>query len=136
MDHGQHADPTVVTGKLLEQSDQMIVLALPGTDYKLHLAVSSPPSPDKIGRLSGRITAQARRVDLISAGGVYVEPVMGRPRRVQGRVIAVDAGNKTITVKAVATFTCKLDARQQADQFPIGAMVSFDVERGALFEPI
>jgi len=136
MDHG-HADPTLFTGKLLEQSSESIVLAIPGTDYKLHLAIKAPLPANALNRYDGRIRAQARRVDVIKAGGVFVEPVIGRPRRIQGRVIAVDAAANTITVKAVAPFVCKLlDARQKASDFEIGSMVSFDVERGALFESI
>jgi len=136
MDHGHHADPATLSGKLLEQSPESIVLALPGTDYQLHLAVKASPAPDATGTLQGRVIAQARRVDIIDAGGIYIEPVMGRPRRLQGRVIATNAADNTITVKAVAPFVCKLNNLQKADQFPVGVMVSFDVERGALFEPM
>lgn len=141
MDHGQHANPAAIVGKLIPNPptpprDGLFALALPGTDYLLHLASAQPPQPNPQGRLTGVIHAQARRVDIVNAGGMFIDPVIGRPRRIQGRVIAADPAANTITVKSAAPLVCKLDNLQKAEQFPIGALVSFDVERGARFEPI
>lgn len=140
MAHGSHADPSVLSGHLVTPAagdkDGMIALNLPGTDYQLHLAVTSAPATNAQKRVTGKVVAQAKRIDVVNTGGVFIEPVIGRPRRLQGRIIAQDASANTLTIKAVVPFICKLDANQKADTFPIGALVSFDIERGARFEPM
>lgn len=140
MDHGSHADPSILAGHLVTPTagakQGEIALNLPGTDYQLHLAVTAAPATNAQKRVTGKILAQARRIDIVNTGGIFIDPVIGRPRRIQGRIIAQDAAANTVTVKAVAPFICKLDAQQKADSFPVGALVSFDIERGALFEPM
>ena len=128
--------PPVTAGRLLERRDGLIVLGLPGTDYRLHLVLEIDLNAE-VGRpIRGTIHATARRVDVIPAGGRYVEPVFGRPRRVQGRIVGGHPGSRAIYVKAGPTFICTLsDARQQVEQFSVGQMVSFDVEPGSVFKP-
>jgi len=127
----------VVCGRLESQSAGMIELSLPGTDYRLSLATAGEVKPDAVGQVCGRIRARARRVDVIRAGGRYIEPVFGRPRRLQGSVMAVDAGANTITVYCGCPFICELTAPgQRAEKFEVGQLVSFDVERGARFEAV
>lgn len=114
-----------------------IVLSVPNSSYQLHLIAASPVDPAGRGkRLIGRIAADARRVDLVETGGRYVEPVMGRPRRVQGTIIAIDASNNAVTINAGVPINCTLtDARQKASQFEVGQVVTFDVLEGASFTP-
>lgn len=130
--------PTTVTGRLVEAGESRIVLALPGTDYKLHLVVDQAPDAKPGQKVTGTIKARARRVDKVGAGGRYVEPVFGRPRRVQGRVIGTDAAAKALIVQAGPGLVlhCALtDSRQQLADFTMHQMVSFDVEPGARFVP-
>jgi hypothetical protein len=128
--------PPKVSGKLLEHADDRIVLGLPGTDYRLRLVLEID-LPAEIGdKVTGTIHASARRVDVIPAGGRYVEPVFGRPRRVQGRIVGGHPPSRTLYVNAGPTLICTLtDARQESSDFQIGQLVSFDVEPGAVFKP-
>lgn len=128
--------PPTVKGKLLERGDGKIVLGLPGADYKMHLVLEID-LPAEIGdTVTGTIHATARRVDVIPGGGRYIEPVFGRPRRVQGRIVGGHVPSRTLYVSAAAPMICTLsDARQQAGQFSVGQLVSFDVEPGAVFKP-
>lgn len=128
--------PPTATGKLLEKRDGLIVLGLPGTDYRLHLVLEID-LPAEVGQMiSGTIHATARRVDVISGGGRYIEPVFGRPRRVQGRVVGGHVPSRALYVNAGVPMICTLsDERQQAGDFAIGQLVSFDVEAGAVFKP-
>lgn len=129
--------PPTVSGKLLEHRDGRIVLALPGTDYRLHLVIEIAPPVGVGQKVTGTIHATARRVDVIPAGGSYVEPVAGRPRRVQGRIVGGHLPSRTLYVKAGPTLICSLsDERQQPGDFSIGQLVSFDVEAGAVFKPM
>lgn len=124
-------------GILLSHSDNMIVLGLPGTDYQLHLCVDHPVSQSINKPITGTVRARARRVDVVNTGGRYIEPVYGRPRRLQGTVVATDLSENTLLVNCgVCSFVCVLAAGQKAGDFVPGALVSFDVERGATFEAI
>lgn len=129
--------PPTVSGKLVERGDGSITIALPGTDYKLRLVIEID-LPAQVGeRVIGTVHATARRVDVIPAGGRFVEPVFGRPRRVQGRIVGGHVPSRTIYVQAGPTLICSLsDERQQVENFSIGQMVSFDVEAGAVFKPV
>jgi hypothetical protein len=122
-----------------------IVFSLPGSSYQLHLIPDGAITSQVGKRLIGTITCQARRVDLTRQGGRFVEPLVGRPRRVQGIVIAQDAQAGTITVMAGGAsavdgpglpVVLKLtDARHSAGQFPIGELVGCDVLDGGTFTP-
>jgi hypothetical protein len=123
-------------GTLLEQSDDAIVLGLPGTDYRLHLVPTALISTTVGRRITGVIHAHAMRVDIVPSGGRYIEPVYGRPRRLQGRIIATDSHANSITLACACAVECTLTADQKAADMPIGAIASFDVKPGATFEPI
>ncbi|MEL7088250.1 MAG: hypothetical protein AAGL98_07380, partial [Planctomycetota bacterium] len=59
-----------------------------------------------------------------------------RPRRVQGRIVGGHVPSRALYVNAAAPLICTLsDARQQAGDFSVGQLVSFDVEPGAVFKP-
>ncbi|GAB4108732.1 MAG: hypothetical protein Kow00105_16410 [Phycisphaeraceae bacterium] len=124
----------IATGVLVEKSPDKLVLAVPGTDYRLRLVPVGPIQAEVNERVSGIIRAKALRVDVIPAGGRFIEPVFGRPRRVQGRIIGGDVKANTLTVQACVPITVTLMPNQRAAQFAIGQMVSFDVEPGATFE--
>ncbi|MEM1110081.1 MAG: hypothetical protein AAGH99_15455 [Planctomycetota bacterium] len=127
--------PTV-SGKLIEHADGQVVLAIPETDYKLRLVVEADLQAEIGQKLTGTVHATARRVDAIPAGGKYVEPVFGRPRRVQGRIVGGHLPSRAIYVQAGPTLICTLsDERQDPGQFSLGQIVSFDVEAGAVFKP-
>lgn len=127
-------DRAIVQGVLREQRDGMILLALAGTDYELHLNVNKPIDANVGSKIRGRILASARRMDVIKSGGRYIEPVEGPPRRIQGRIIAIDEVNDAVTVLAAAPIVCSTDPLQRASMFEIGSMVSFGVEPDVRFE--
>lgn len=136
MDQITPADPSIAFGQLLEKQDDSIVLGLGGTDYRLHLLVRAPVAGDLNKPIRGRILARARRVDRSSSGGRFIEPVYGRPRRLQGAVVATDPKDNTITVMCSCPFVCTLTTDQQATEFHECSLVMFDIERGAQFEPV
>ena len=118
------------------------MVALGGTDYRLHLVVAGESAgklPEVGSPVMGRIRARARRVDVTFAGGRFIEPVNGRPRRVQGRVMATDGGTNSITVQAApgCALVCTLtDGRQKPGDFKPGQLVGFEVEKGAALEVV
>lgn len=124
----------VVSALAGEGQDPWLELKLPGTDYRLKLVPPQGFAAEVGDKLEGRIEGKARRMDVIPAGGRYVEPVAGRPRRVQGRIVGGDVSANTLAVKAGPVLhVTPTDPRQKASDFMIGQMVSFDVEPGATF---
>lgn len=129
-------DSSIARGVLKEKADDSIALSIPGTNYQLHLAVESPVDEAVNKRVSGRIYARAKRVDLTGTGGRFIDPVVGRPRRVQGMVIAADPKANTLTVFAGVPIIATLTMDQKVTDFGLQQFVSFDVERGAIFKPV
>lgn len=112
-----------------------VTFAVPNTSYELHLRAigSIDAAPGK--RLIGIIRAQARRIDATQTGGQFVEPVMGRPRRVQGTVIAV-VGDAVVVNAGVPIHCTPTDPRQKAEHFSPGQFVGFDVLDGASIQQV
>jgi hypothetical protein len=109
-----------------------IVLLVPNTSYQLHLQPTGPITAHIGKRLVGTINAQARRIDVVTTGGQYVEPLFGRPRRVQGTVI--ETTETAVVVDAGVPVHCTpTDRRQSPEQFKPGQLVSFDVLDGSSF---
>lgn len=139
MSHATLSSPDMFVGRLFDPQtplkEGLIAVEVTGTDYKLHLAYQGQPATGPQGRVQGRIYANAKKVDRVKAGGRFIEPSVGRPRRIQGRVIAADIAANTITVQITVPMICQLDDLQKADQFPIGGLVRCNIERGARFEP-
>lgn len=112
-----------------------IVVSFPNTSYQTHLIPTGPVKAEVGKRIVGVVRGSTRRVDSVETGGRYVEPVFGRPRRVQGTVVATDGRANTITVNAGFPLVCVIgDDRQRAEQFAIGDMVTFDMPEAARFE--
>jgi hypothetical protein len=110
-----------------------VKFSVPNTSYELHLRATGAIAAQPGKRLIGLVRAQARRIDITTTGGQFIEPVMGRPRRVQGTVIAVVNG--AVVVDAGIPIHCTpTDSRQSADQFSPGQFVGFDVLDGASIE--
>lgn len=126
------------TGRLAEPptgAENTIVLRIPETDYRLHLVVQAPLEAKPGERVTGTIHCHAKRVDVVPSGGRFVEPVYGRPRRIQGRIIGGDVQANTLHLHAGVPVVAQLMPAQQAADFKIGQMACFDVEAGAQFTP-
>ncbi len=129
--------PHHARGVLAGQRDGEVELTFPNTDYRLTLRTYQPVSVPVGKRVVGIIQARARRVDVVHTGGSYVEPVLGRPLRIQGEVLDTDPSARTITVHAgAAPFVCNLGTRQKADHFRIGDYVALDVLEGTSFSQV
>jgi len=135
MNHAAVTDLPTVTGRVKENRGELLILDIPGTDYRLHLAPAGPHTPNEGEKVTGRIYAHAKRVDPIRSGGRFIEPGYGRPRRVQGTITGGDLEENRLYVNCGgAPVIATLMPAQQAGDFGIGQMVLFDVERGARFE--
>lgn len=117
-------------------ADGMITLKTPGNNYRNTFKVNAAgPLPAPGEPIHGIILAPAWKVEQVSLGGNYVEPLYGRPRRMQGTVMEVNAAANTLTVKTPYPVVVKLPPRYKAADFPVGSRVGFDNIDIPTFEP-
>lgn len=129
-------ESTIARVYLERQEDGQVVLTLPNTNYRLHLRPTGLVTPSPQGRVRGVIRCRVWKLDHVSAGGGYIQPLYGRPRRVQGEVIAVLPETNSIVLDIRDTpIVADLPPRYNAADIPLTARVGLDVHDGATFEP-
>ncbi|MEX2672206.1 MAG: hypothetical protein WD294_08870 [Phycisphaeraceae bacterium] len=129
-------EQTIARVYLLESTPEKVVIQIPSTNYQLHLRCPAEPEVSPQGRVRGIIHCNVWKVDLVSPGGAYIEPIYGRPRRVQGRVIGhVDGSNALVVSIRGCPIVADLTDHWVAKEIPTGTLVGLDVYEGASFEP-
>ncbi len=140
-------DPTLTRGTLAEvrpataTQPASVVLTIPNTDYRIQLR----PHGDDLSAFEGRVggpvigivRAAAKRLDVCGAGGRFVEPCFGRPRRVQGMVRAVLKPENVVVVGAANGLSIHLTPTapgQTAGRFSVDDFITCGVLDGASFE--
>ena len=122
---------------MIERTADAVVVGIDRTNYRLHLSCNGQISAGVGDRVRGVIRTKVWKVDFVSPGGAYIEPVYGRPRRIQGRVVAsVADGNRVAVEVCGCRITGDLPERWPADQMQPGTLVALDIEEGAVFDPI
>lgn len=138
-------DPSLARGTLAEvheataTNSAYLVVTFPNTDYRTHLRPFGNDLgvfADKVGqKVIGRIRAEARRLDQVGAGGRYLEPTFGRPRRVQGMVRSVLGSENAVLVNAGVPVHLVVTAPGQTPgQFKEDDFLTCGVLDGATFE--
>jgi hypothetical protein len=111
---------TAITGDL-------ITLKTPHTNYETTLRLASTSTPPTVGQIvRGNVHAPAWKIDVVSDGGNYIEPLLGRPRRMQGEIRAVLAASNSLTVHVGFDVTVQLPERYNAATFAVGSRVGWD----------
>lgn len=123
-----------VSGIVESLGDSRLVLSIPGTDYRLHLALGRPLS-NAGRRVQGTIHAKALRMHAAQGGGKFIEPIDGAPRIVAGRVVEVDQSRRRVLVDLGVAVWVTLQDDQKADAFAVGDMVNCYLHSGTTFEP-
>lgn len=132
---------SIARGVLESLSGDKIVLALPHSDYRVHLTLAGPigsiPSSGVGKRIKGVIEARALRMFTATGGGggQFIEPLDGSPRIVAGRVMHVDAPGRRLLVDAAAPMWMSLVEGDDPNKFNVGDMVNCYVESGTRFTP-
>jgi hypothetical protein len=125
-------------GVLESLAEDKLVLGIAGTDYRLTLvpavpaaAITTPISK----RIKGTIHANALRIHSAAGGGRFIEPVIGTPRIVAGKVLAIDEPNRQIVVDVTVPMVVTTMENQRFDIFHVGSLVNFYIQSGATFTP-
>lgn len=109
-----------------------------GTRYELRLLASGRYDGPLCRPVCGVIRGRARKVQTVSAGGCFIEPIAGVPRTVQGRIARVDG--REMVINAGALMVIELPAEDHAwslSRGPLapGALVNVALLPGTSFEP-
>ena len=126
-------------GILDSVTDQEMVLAVPHTEYRLHLVPTVPAGEfDRyVGKhIKGVIEAVALRIHPARSGGRFIEPVWGAPRIVAGTVCAVDADTRRVLVDVSVPMWVTAPAGQDVAALQEGELVNFYVRSGTSFRPV
>ncbi len=132
-------EPTLARGVLAELGPVVaghhhnLVIEFPNTNYRLKLDASQMIVGDIGKRILGTIHATARRIDIVDSGGCYVEPVYGSPRRIQGRIIAIE-GDAIVVDAGMPIYCTPSERGQTAEGFEVGQFVAFGVLAGTKFQ--
>jgi hypothetical protein len=104
----------------------IVTLRVPGSNYCNSFAAGKAPGLAPGMRVRGTIHAPAWKVDRVELGGNYVEPLIGRPRRMQGTILAVNPATNELTVQVGYEAIVKLPERCKATDYQVGERVGWD----------
>jgi len=135
--HQPDPDLAVARVYLKDKSAERVVVQIPQTSYELYLRPTGDVVPTPQGRVRGIIRSRVWKVDFVSAGGAFIEPIQGRPGLVQGRVIGrIPETNSVVVEVAEMPIVGELPERWSTDDIPIGARIGLDLYPGSTFEPV
>lgn len=127
----------LVRGVLAERGTGTVVIALPGTDYRL--AFRTPPGaslPPVGARLVGRLDAESLRVHAAAGGGRFVEPVYGEPRIIAGILREADPASRRLLIEAPVPVHVITPVDQDFTALRPGTLVNCHLRSGILLTPI
>ncbi|MDA1007873.1 MAG: hypothetical protein O2800_02560 [Planctomycetota bacterium] len=111
--------------------DGAACFSLPHSHYILQLVAPA----GSVGKVEVTIRAKALKMHKTTAGGIFIEPVEGAPRIVQGRILETDATNNRILANIIVPMWIDVPQGQAASAFRHGDLANFYLESGARFEP-
>ena len=118
-----------------EVDDQRLVLAPSGNSYEIALHPVGVVSMKSGQRINGRIEAEALKIHPADGGGIFIEPLVGEPRVVAGRVVSVDADAGRVVLESVLPITLAIPAESDLLHCGVGRFVNCYVRSGATFTP-
>ena len=130
---------SLARGILESLTDEQMVLVVPHTEYRLHLAPTVPAGEfDRyVGkRIRGVIEATALRIHPARGGGCFIEPVWGAPRIIAGKVCSVDEAGRRVLVDAGVPMWVTAPDGQDLSGLSEGQLVNFYVRSGTTFRPV
>jgi hypothetical protein len=129
---------TPSSGKVLSIKDGSIVFSPVGTRYEMHLVSSAFAGPIDVP-VKGIVRVKPKKIWTVPSGGLFVTPIFGPPKTIQGRIRALD--EEQMVVHAGGDFVVELpeDAKLYDlanGPLRVGAMVNVTALPGATFEMV
>lgn len=115
-----------------------ITVRVPGTEYFLDLYLPDGMAPPAaVGRrIRGVIQGKALRMHAHAGGGLFIEPLVGEPRIVSGRVRGIDRAAGVILLDVGVPMQLACLPGQDLRNLEVGGMASCHVKSRMLFTPI
>jgi hypothetical protein len=107
-------------GKITAIRDGLAVFNPANTNYELHLKVTAGFSAPLNTPIDALIRVTARKVWTVPSGGNFIQPIVGTPRIIQGRLR--HATDTELVVHAGTTFVVALHPTETAIELPEGPM--------------
>ena len=76
-------------GKITAVRDGLVIFSPGGTNYEMHLVCPGYKGPMNTP-VTGVVRVKARKLYTVPSGGLFVTPIFGSPRIIQGRIRALD----------------------------------------------
>jgi hypothetical protein len=129
---------TPSNGKVLSTKEGTIVFCPAGTSYEMHLISPAFAGPMDTP-VKGIVRVKPKKIWTVPSGGLFVSPIFGPPRTIQGRIRSLD--EEQMVVHAGGEFVVELpdDAKiydLANGPLRVGAMVNVTALPGAAFEMV
>ena len=129
-------DAPPATGQVISATDKLVIFKPDNTTYQLHLLCAGFAGPLN-KPISARVRVHARKIWTVPSGGNFIAPILGTPRIIQGRVIALD--QKGMVVQAGVPVSVDFPADDTAfdlanGSIALGTMVNVTAMPGASIE--
>lgn len=106
--------------------DGVVTLKTPNNNYRNSFKLADGVTLTHGQRVTGTIHAPAWKVDHVELGGNYVEPLFGRPRRMQGTILSIHTDTNELTVLTAYEVTVKLPSLYQVANYAAGTRIAWD----------
>src|SRR5579884_4030303 len=110
---------TAATGKVTQAREGLVVFSVSGANYEMHLVCPSYGGPLNT-LVKGTIRVKARKVWTVPSGGLFIDPVFGRPRTIQGRIRSID--DRTMVLHAGGPIVVELPQDDTAFEMSNGPL--------------
>jgi hypothetical protein len=127
---------TTASGKVTAVREGLVTFSPAGTSYEMHLVCPGYKGPLNVPT-RGVIRVRARKVYTVPSGGLFVTPIFGPPRIIQGRIVALD--NKSMVLHAGGAITVEFPEDDAAfdlvnGPLTVGRLANVVAFPGATFE--
>lgn len=131
------ATEMLTTGKVTAVKEDSVVFTPAGSNYELHLVC--PGYARSFNKpISGIIRVKARKIYTVPSGGLFITPIFGPPKIIQGRIRALD--QKSMVLHAGGNISVEFPDNDDAFDLvngPLtpGRLANVVAWPGATFEP-
>ena len=128
----------IARGRVSDVREGMVIFHPTNTNYELHLKVAGGKYDGPRDTLiNAHLHVAARKVWTVSSGGLFVTPLFGPPRIIQGRVRHIE--DRSLVLHAGAPFTVELPEAEtaydlQPGSIGVNTLVNVTVFPGARIE--
>jgi len=124
-------------GKIIEVSGETVVFHPTGTSYQIHLTARGEPVAAGSAPVQGVIRVRARKLWTVNSGGLFVSPIFGSPRTIQGRVRSLN--DRQLILSAGTNIVIDIPGPEAAvdlaaGAITVGSMVNVATLPGGTFE--